>query len=66
MLPADLIATSARLLDAGLIGQSVIGCMVCHSVTCFSVALIYFNYAIVMHGLLKHTSIIYFKVPGHH
>ena len=39
MLLADLIAASARLLDAGLLEDSVIGHMVCHSVAGFSGAL---------------------------
>ena len=41
MLLADLIATSARLLDAGILEGSVIGHMVCHSVICFAGALSY-------------------------
>ena len=41
VLLAGLIGASSRLLDAGLLEQTVIGHLVGHSVTCFSGALRY-------------------------
>ena len=52
---ADLIATNARLLEVGLLDESVIGHMVCHNVTRFSGALIYLHEVIVMHEELTPT-----------
>ena len=36
MFLIDLFATSARLLDTGLLEESIVGYLVCHNVTCFS------------------------------